>query len=102
MRLCHHCSMLRRPGSIKLMDVFGIRIGVDRSWFLILFLMIFLLSGPFRSALHSSDGVAYLTTVVTVLLFFRLADRARARSRARRPAPGDRGARGSSCSCSAA
>jgi Zn-dependent protease len=62
--------MLRRPGSIKLFDVFGIRIGVDGTWFLILFLTIFLLSGPFRQTLHSSDGVAYLTTVVTALLFF--------------------------------
>ncbi len=62
--------MFRRPGSIKLMDVLGIRIGVDPSWFLILFLLIFWLSPNFRSVLHSSDGVAYLTTVVTVLLFF--------------------------------
>ncbi len=62
--------MMRRPGSIKLMEISGIRIGVDGSWFLILFLMILWLSGSFRQALHSSDGVAYLTTVVTVLLFF--------------------------------
>lgn len=62
--------MSRRPGSIKLMDVFGIRIGVDPSWFLILFLLIFWLSPNFRSVLHSSEGAAYLTTVVTVLLFF--------------------------------
>jgi Zn-dependent protease len=62
--------MWRRPSSIKLVDLFGFRIGVDRSWFLILFLMIFLLSGEFRQALHSSDGVAYLTTVVTVLVLF--------------------------------
>jgi Zn-dependent protease len=62
--------MLRRPGSIKLLDVAGIRIGVDGTWFFMLFLLIFLLSGSFRSALHSSDGVAYLTTVATVLLFF--------------------------------
>ncbi len=62
--------MLRRSGSIKLMDLFGIRVGVDGSWFLILFLMIFWLSGDFRQALHSSDGVAYLTTVVTVLVLF--------------------------------
>jgi Zn-dependent protease len=62
--------MLRRPGSIKLMEVFGIRIGVDASWFLILFLLIFTLSGPFRSTLHSSEGIAYLTTVVSVLLLF--------------------------------
>ena len=63
-------NMLRRRPSIKLVDLFGIRIGVDRSWFLILFLMIFWLSGSFRQALHSSDGVAYLTTVVTVLVLF--------------------------------
>ncbi len=62
--------MFRRPGSIKLFDLLGIRIGVDASWFLILFLMIFWLSSNFRPELHSSDGVAYATTVVTVLLFF--------------------------------
>jgi Zn-dependent protease len=62
--------MFRRPASIKLLDLFGIRIGVDGSWFLILFLMIFWLSGDFRQTLHSSDGVAYLTTVVTVLVLF--------------------------------
>jgi Zn-dependent protease len=62
--------MLRRSTSIKLMDAFGIRIGVDGSWFLILFVLIFVLSGPFRNALHSSDAVAYLTTVVSVLLLF--------------------------------
>jgi len=52
------------------MEVAGIRVGVDGTWFLMLFLLIFLLSGSFRSALHSSDGVAYVTTVATVLLFF--------------------------------
>jgi Zn-dependent protease len=62
--------MLRRPGSIKLMDVFGIRIGVDAGWFLTLFLIILWLSPSFRSALGSSDGVAYLTTVISALLFF--------------------------------
>lgn len=62
--------MFRRSRSIKLMSISGIRIGVDGSWFFMLFLLIFLLSGSFRDALHSSDDVAYLTTVVTVLLFF--------------------------------
>src|ERR1700704_3641608 len=62
--------MLRRPSSIKLMTVFGIRIGVDGTWFVFLFVLIFWLSSSFRDTLHSSDGVAYLTTVVTVLLFF--------------------------------
>jgi Zn-dependent protease len=69
-RLCDHCSMFRRSGSIKLANLFGFRIGVDRSWFLVLFLMIFWLSGAFRNALHSSDGIAYVTTVVTVLILF--------------------------------
>jgi Zn-dependent protease len=62
--------MARRSPSIKLMDLFGFRIGVDVSWFVILFLLIFVLSGPFRATLHSSDAVAYLTTVVSVLLLF--------------------------------
>lgn len=55
---------------MRLFNVFGIRVGVDASWFLILFLMIYLLSQPFRQTLHSSDGVAYVTTVVSVLLLF--------------------------------
>ncbi len=61
--------MIRRR-SIKLFDVFGIRVGVDGTWFVMLFLMIFLLSGAFRETLHGSDSVAYMTTVATVLLFF--------------------------------
>ena len=52
------------------MDLFGFRVGVDASWFVILFLLIFTLSGPFRTTLHSSDAVAYVTTVVSVLLLF--------------------------------
>jgi Zn-dependent protease len=52
------------------MDIFGFRIGVDGTWFVILFLLIFILSGPFRATLHSSDAVAYLTTVISVLLLF--------------------------------
>jgi Zn-dependent protease len=62
--------MVPRLRSIKLFDAFGIRIGVDPSWFLLLFLMIFLISGEFRTELQSSDSVAYVTTVVTVLLFY--------------------------------
>jgi Zn-dependent protease len=62
--------MFRRSGSIKLFDLFGFRIGADASWFLVLFLMIYLLSRPFRLTLHSSDGIAYLTTVISVLLLF--------------------------------
>jgi Zn-dependent protease len=62
--------MVRRGGSIKLMDLFGFRIGVDLSWFVILFLMIFWLSGDFHTQLHSSDQIAYLTAVITALALF--------------------------------
>ena len=62
--------MFRRSNSVKLFSVFGIRVGVDLSWFVVLFLLIYLLSAPFRDTLHSSDAVAYLTTVISVLLLF--------------------------------
>jgi Zn-dependent protease len=62
--------MFPRRRSIKLIDVAGIRIGVDPSWFIALFLLIFLLNGSFRNTLNSSSTVAYATTVATVLLFF--------------------------------
>jgi Zn-dependent protease len=62
--------MFGRSSSVRLFGVAGIRIGVDASWFLVLFLMIYLLSGPFRDTLHSSDTVAYVTTVVSVLALF--------------------------------
>jgi Zn-dependent protease len=62
--------MLGRSRSVRLFTVSGIRVGVDASWFIVLFLMIYLLSGPFRATLHSSDTVAYLTTVISVLALF--------------------------------
>jgi len=57
-------------GSIKLFKVFGIRVGVDVSWFVILFLAIFWLSGVFKSVLSGDGTVAYLAAVATALLFF--------------------------------
>ncbi|HVS28739.1 MAG TPA: site-2 protease family protein, partial [Solirubrobacteraceae bacterium] len=62
--------MLRGTGSIPLVRLFGIRIGVHPSWFLVLFGFILLLSQPFKEALSSSDSVAYVTAVVTVLAMF--------------------------------
>jgi Zn-dependent protease len=62
--------MLRRTNSVRLFSVFGIRVGADLSWFVALFLLIYLLSTPFRNTLHSSQAVAYLTTVISVLLLF--------------------------------
>jgi Zn-dependent protease len=62
--------MFRGTRSIKLGTIAGMRIGVDVTWFAMLFIWIFLLSGSFRTALHSNDDVAYLIAVVTVLLFY--------------------------------
>jgi Zn-dependent protease len=62
--------MLRRTNSVRLFSAFGIRVGADLSWFIALFLLIYLLSSPFKDTLHSSSAVAYLTTVVSVLLLF--------------------------------
>jgi Zn-dependent protease len=62
--------MFRRSGSIQLARVFGIRIGADYSWFVVLFLVIFWLSGSFRTVLGGSDTTAYLTAVVSALLLF--------------------------------
>ena len=57
-------------GSIQIARIFGIRIGVTTSWFVVLFFFIFVLSGSFRNVLGSSNGVAYLTAVASALLFF--------------------------------
>ena len=62
--------MIRRTNSVRLFTVFGIRVGADLSWFIALFLLIYLLASPFRDTLHSSAAVAYLTTVISVLLLF--------------------------------
>src|SRR6476661_7586599 len=57
-------------GSIQLGRIFGIRIGVTTSWFLVLFLLIFLLSGSFRDVLGGSDTRAYGVAVGATLLFY--------------------------------
>src|SRR6201996_8837241 len=62
--------MGRGAGSFKLFAVSGIRVSADITWFVALFLLIYLLSSPFQDTLHSSQAVAYLTTVISVLLLF--------------------------------
>jgi Zn-dependent protease len=56
--------------NIQLARVFGIRIGVGISWFLILGLFIALLTPYFHEALGGSSTTAYLVTVAIVLCFF--------------------------------
>ncbi len=58
-------------GAITLLRVRGIRIGVDYSWFLILFLSIFWLSTLFKDVLPpNSDNEAYALSVVSAFAFF--------------------------------
>jgi Zn-dependent protease len=64
------CLMFGGGGSVQLARVFGIRIGANPSWFVVLFLMIYSLSGFFDAVLDVSNAVAYLVSVAAALLFF--------------------------------
>jgi Zn-dependent protease len=55
-------------GSIQLVRVFGIRIGADYSWFLVLFLIIWTLSDHYEEVAPGSN--AFVLAVVSALLFF--------------------------------
>src|SRR5215216_7627014 len=55
-------------GSIPLTRIFGIRIGVDFSWFLVLFLIIWQLSGYYDDVGFGSS--VFLLATVSALLFF--------------------------------
>src|SRR3954447_2089760 len=59
-------------GAVTLFHVRGIRIGIDYSWFFVLFLIIFWLSGFYRSILDTSNGdaVPYALAVGSALAFF--------------------------------
>jgi Zn-dependent protease len=57
--------------SIPLVRVFGIRVGVDPSWFLALFLFIWWLTGYYQDALPgNNDSGAFLLATATALLYF--------------------------------
>jgi Zn-dependent protease len=59
-------------GAVTLFHVRGIRIGIDYSWFFVLFLIIFWLSGFYRSVLDldEEDIVPYALAVASALAFF--------------------------------
>jgi Zn-dependent protease len=59
-----------RPGSIRLGQVLGIRIGVTPSWFLVLFGFIYFLTGYFGDVVDGSNGTAFALAVAASLLFF--------------------------------
>ena len=57
-------------GSIQLGRVFGIRIGASPSWFVVLFLLIYLLSDYFTDAVGTSSSTGFLLAVGAAGLFF--------------------------------
>lgn len=57
-------------GSIQLARIFGIRVGVDASWFVILFLIIWSLSGSYEEVLGTSGDTAFALAVLSAALFF--------------------------------
>jgi Zn-dependent protease/CBS domain-containing protein len=57
-------------GSIQLARIFGIRVGVSASWFLVLFFIIFILSSYFHEVLRGSQSTAYVVAVAGALGYF--------------------------------
>jgi Zn-dependent protease len=62
--------MFGTGGSFQLARVLGIRIGVNASWFIVLFLFIYLFQGSFRDTLDASDQVAFAVALAAAALFF--------------------------------
>ncbi|HEV2786484.1 MAG TPA: site-2 protease family protein, partial [Solirubrobacteraceae bacterium] len=56
--------------SMQLARVFGVRIGVHASWFVVLGISIFVMSDYFERRLDVTTSGAYLVAVAAVLLFF--------------------------------
>ena len=64
-------SLMFSGRSIPLVRVFGIRVGVDPSWFLALFLFIWWLTGYYQDAIPgNNDSGAFLLATASALLFF--------------------------------
>lgn len=57
-------------GSIQFARIFGIRIGADPSWFFILFLIIWSLSGYYGELFPGEEGKSFFLAVISALLFF--------------------------------
>jgi Zn-dependent protease len=56
--------------SIQIARILGIRIGVDTSWFLILFFLIWWLSQDYQNVFPGQDGKAFALATISVLLLF--------------------------------
>ena len=56
--------------SLPLLRVFGIRVGVNYSWFLVLFLVIYIVWDSLRDTLDASNTTLYVVAVVSAFAFF--------------------------------
>jgi Zn-dependent protease len=68
--LCDHGYPMTGSRSLPLMRVFGIRIGVNYSWFLVLFVVIFVLWDSLSETLDASETTVYVVAVVAAVSFF--------------------------------
>ena len=68
--LCDHGYPMTGSRSLQLVRVFGIRVGVNPSWFLILFVVIFLLWDSLSETLDASETTVYVVAVVAAASFF--------------------------------
>jgi Zn-dependent protease len=69
-RACTYHGLVASGRSIQLARVFGVRIGVDPTWFVVLFLVIWSLSGSYQDIYPGHDTKAFLLATVSALLFF--------------------------------
>jgi Zn-dependent protease len=61
---------IRARNSIQLMRVFGIRVGVSASWFVVLGLLIVFFYGEFHKMIGGSQSTAFLAAVLGALGYF--------------------------------
>jgi Zn-dependent protease len=59
-----------RGRSIQLGRIFGIRIGANPSWFVVLFLLIYLLTNQYKDAFPGHDTKAFALAVASAILLF--------------------------------
>jgi Zn-dependent protease len=62
--------MMPKRTNLQLARIFGIRISVSVSWFIVLFFLIYWLSGYFHEVLGGSQGTAYAIAVAGALGYF--------------------------------
>src|SRR5215218_389432 len=68
--VCEHEGRMTGSRSLPLLRLFGIRVGVNYSWFLVLFLVIFVLWDSLSDTLDAGETTVYVVAVVAAASFF--------------------------------